>query len=164
MSAAGRSAISCRGLVKDYGRVRALDAVDLDVREATIHALVGQNGAGKSTCLGLLAGRQQPTDGTIEVFGEQVSIQSPRDGIGLGITSIYQELTVVPTLSTQANLFIGAEITRYGMLSNDSGYPSRQMSPRAGCRLPTSRRSKSCERCAPIHVSSCWTSLPRLFP
>lgn len=137
MSAAGRSAISCRGLVKDYGRVRALDAVDLDIREATVHALVGQNGAGKSTCLGLLAGRQQPTEGTIEVFGEPTAIHSPRDGIKLGITSIYQELTIVPTLSTQANLFLGSEVTRNGMLSERKMRATLQsLNQRLGVSIP----------------------------
>lgn len=117
MSTAERSALRCRGLIKEYGSFRALDSVDLDVREGTIHALVGQNGAGKSTCLGLLAGRQVPTNGTVEAFGEPVAFHSPRDSIRLGIRSIYQELTIVPTLSTQANLFLGSEATRRGLLS-----------------------------------------------
>ena len=117
MSTVDHSAIRCRGLIKEYGRFRALDNVDVDVREGTIHALVGQNGAGKSTCLGLMAGRQQPSGGTIEIFGEPVSFHTPRDAIDLGIRSIYQELTIVPTLSTQANLWLGSEVTRCGLLS-----------------------------------------------
>ncbi|MBB3082526.1 sugar ABC transporter ATP-binding protein [Geodermatophilus sabuli] len=137
MSTADRSAIRCRGLVKEYGRFRALDAVDLDVREATIHALVGQNGAGKSTCLGLLAGRQVPTDGTIEAFGEPVAFHSPRDGIRLGIRSIYQELTIVPTLSTQANLYLGSEVTRYGLLSErEMRATLRDLNDRLGVSIP----------------------------
>lgn len=132
-----RAAISCRGLGKAYGRVRALDSVDLDIREGTIHALVGQNGAGKSTCLGLLAGRQEPTEGTIEVFGEPAVLHSPRDGIKLGITSIYQELTIVPSLSTQANLFLGSETTRYGVLSERQMRATlRQLNDRLGVSIP----------------------------
>ena len=141
----------------------------------TIHALVGQNGAGKSTCLGLLAGRQQPTGGSIEIFGEPVAFHSPRDGIDLGIRSIYQELTIVPTLSTQANVWLGSEATRFGFLSerkmratlrelnSGSGCRSRPTSRRAGCLWPTSRCLRSCGRCAPIPESSCWTNQPRPF-
>lgn len=132
-----QSAISCRGLVKTYGRMRALDNVDLDIREGTIHALVGQNGAGKSTCLGLLAGRQEPTEGSIEVFGKQVTLQSPRDGIRLGITSIYQELTIVPSLSTQANLFLGSEVSRRGLLSERRMRATlRELNDRLGVSIP----------------------------
>ena len=117
------SAIRCRGLIKEYGRFRALDDVDVDVREGTIHALVGQNGAGKSTCLGLMAGRQQPTGGTIEIFGEPVAFHTPRDAIDLGIRSIYQELTIVPTLvdTGQPLARVGDHPVRAAVGTDDAG-------------------------------------------
>ncbi|MFI5427257.1 ATP-binding cassette domain-containing protein [Aeromicrobium sp. UC242_57] len=137
MSTVDSSAITCRGLSKEYGLVRALDAVDVVIRQGTVHALVGQNGAGKSTCLGLMAGRQRPTEGSIEVFGEEVELDSPRDGIRLGITSIYQELTIVPTLSTQANLYLGSEVSRFGILSERRMRRTlRDLNERLGVSIP----------------------------
>jgi ABC-type sugar transport system ATPase subunit len=78
---------------------------------------VGQNGAGKSTALGLLAGRIAPTAGRVELFGEEMKYGDPRAARGTGVVAIYQELTVVPDLSVEANVFLGQVIARRGFLS-----------------------------------------------
>lgn len=113
------SAVTCRGLVRRYGSVLALRGIDLDVRAGTVHALVGQNGAGKSTCLGIVAGRTGPTAGQVEIFGEPLRAGDPRWARAVGVHAVYQELTIVPAVTTQANVYLGATITHRGLLRED---------------------------------------------
>jgi ABC-type sugar transport system ATPase subunit len=112
----GPATISCHGVSKVYGGTQALASVDLEIRYGTIHALVGENGAGKSTCLGVLAGRVRPDAGRVVVGGHDLSLGDPRASRDAGVTAIYQELTIVPALSTQANVFLAQEQTRLGLL------------------------------------------------
>ena len=102
---------------KSFGPIRALRPVSLDVPAGTIHALVGQNGAGKSTTLGILAGRVSATAGRVEVFGAPVVLGDPRAARAAGIVAIYQELTIVPALSAVANVFLGQTLSKRGILS-----------------------------------------------
>ncbi len=117
MATADRVAVACRGLGKRFGAARALGGVDLDVRAGTVHALVGGNGAGKSTCLGLIAGRIPPTEGTVTVGETPLGHGDPREARQAGVATIYQELTIVPALSTQANVFLGVPHARGGWLA-----------------------------------------------
>jgi ABC-type sugar transport system ATPase subunit len=110
------SAICCRGLAKSFGATRAVADVDLDIARGEVHALVGENGAGKSTLLGMLSGRLTPSAGSAEVFGAPLPFGSPRSCHRLGIAAVYQELKMVPALSAQANVFVGAELSRGGLL------------------------------------------------
>jgi ABC-type sugar transport system ATPase subunit len=91
--------------------------LDLTIAKGEIHALVGENGAGKSTCLGVLAGRIEPDAGTLQVFGDEVRGFTPRSAHAAGVVAIYQELTIVPALSAHANVFLGQTLSRHGMLS-----------------------------------------------
>ena len=84
-------------------------------RRRRIHALIGANGAGKSTFLGIIAGRVAPTEGQVSIFGRPHSFGSPRVAHQLGVAAIYQELTIVPAMSTQANVFLGQTISRFGL-------------------------------------------------
>jgi rhamnose transport system ATP-binding protein len=108
-------AIRCVGLGKHYGATHALADVDLDVAPGTIHALVGENGAGKSTCLGIIGGRVSPTSGAVSIFGKNLAHGDPRASRKAGIAVIYQELTISPHLSTQANVFLGNELRTHGL-------------------------------------------------
>ena len=113
-----QSAVRFRGVCKSFGTVEALRDLDLSIESGTIHALVGENGAGKSTSLGLLAGRIAPSAGEISVFGEPLSSYGdPRASRAAGVMAIYQELTIVPALSAHANVFLGQAISRAGFLS-----------------------------------------------
>jgi ABC-type sugar transport system ATPase subunit len=94
----------------------ALDAVDFAVRAGRVHALVGENGAGKSTLLKIIAGAERPDAGTVTLDGRPVSFAAPRDALGVGITVIYQELSLVPQLGAEANIFLGMEPARHGVL------------------------------------------------
>jgi ABC-type sugar transport system ATPase subunit len=98
--------------------VRALEEVDLDIVSGEVHGLVGENGAGKSTLLKILTGAHEPSTGTIELFGEEVELTDPKAARRHGITAVYQELTVVPSLSAAANVFLGQERRSAGVLQD----------------------------------------------
>ncbi|MEM5387698.1 sugar ABC transporter ATP-binding protein [Paraburkholderia phymatum] len=110
-------AIECVAVSKSFGSIQALKPLNFLVEPATIHALVGQNGAGKSTMLGILAGRTAASSGKIFVDGEAVVLGSPRKAKAVGIAAIYQELTIVPQLSAVANVFLGQTLSYQGVLS-----------------------------------------------
>ncbi len=105
-----------RGISKSYPGVRALDGVSFDVREGEVHALVGENGAGKSTLMKILAGATTPDLGDIEIQGKPATIRSPRDAEQLRIAIIYQEFNLVPGLDVAANVFLGREPSRGGVI------------------------------------------------
>jgi len=110
------TALAAVGIEKRYGGTMALKGVSLTAAEGRIHALVGENGAGKSTFLGVIAGRVVPTTGTVSIFGEPHVFGAPRHARRLGIAAIYQELTIVPRLTAQANVFLGQVMSRVGIL------------------------------------------------
>lgn len=100
--------MSARGLSKSFGPVSALKGVTLDLRPGEIHALCGENGAGKSTFIKLLTGVLQPDEGTIMVESQQLTLTSPRDAQLAGIALVAQELSVCPDLSVVDNIWLGA--------------------------------------------------------
>ncbi len=104
------------GLTKLYPGVRALDAVDFDLRRGEVHVLFGENGAGKSTLISLVAGANTPTAGSIEFEGRPVALRSVREARALGISAVFQEFSLVPTLSVADNLLLGDEPTSHGLL------------------------------------------------
>ncbi|MFJ6215583.1 sugar ABC transporter ATP-binding protein [Streptomyces sp. NPDC092296] len=112
-------AIRCRNVSKTFGSLRANSGIDLDVRRGTIHALVGENGAGKSTLLGMVSGRIAPSDGSIEVDGQELPAGRPRAIRALGIMTIYQEVMVVPSMTAVDNVFLGQYPSRAG--TTDTG-------------------------------------------
>ncbi|OHV69382.1 ABC transporter ATP-binding protein [Mesorhizobium sp. LCM 4577] len=108
--------ISVRDLHKWYSGVHALKGVSLDFRRGEALGLVGDNGAGKSTLINILSGVHRADQGEIQVEGRAVSIATPRDAMDLGIETIYQYNSMVPTMSIARNLFIGREPTRFSIL------------------------------------------------
>lgn len=100
------------GLSKFYPGVRALDGVDFDLRAGEVHILFGENGAGKSTLISLLAGASTPTAGSIAVSGRRVTLSSVREARRLGISAVFQDFSLVSTLTVAQNLFLGDEPTR----------------------------------------------------
>jgi len=97
------------GVSKSFPGVLALDSVDLDVLPGEVHVLLGENGAGKSTLMKVLSGAVRRDAGEIELDGQRVEINSPRDAQALGVRIIYQELTLVPYLTVAENIFLGHE-------------------------------------------------------
>jgi simple sugar transport system ATP-binding protein len=107
--------ISVRNLHKWYSGVYALKGVNLDVPPGEVCGLVGDNGAGKSTLIKILAGVHRPDRGEIRIGGQLVEITSPKAAMKLGIETIYQDNSMVPTMSIARNLFIGREPLRFAM-------------------------------------------------
>jgi ABC-type sugar transport system ATPase subunit len=115
-SASATPLLVAAGITKRFPGVLALDSVDFTIRAGQVHALVGENGAGKSTLLKIIAGADRPDAGTLAVDGKPVSFAAPRDALRLGLTVIYQELSLVPALGADANIFLGMEPARRGLL------------------------------------------------
>ncbi|OZF25706.1 sugar ABC transporter ATP-binding protein [Rhodococcus sp. 14-2496-1d] len=104
-------------LSKSFGRNHAVKGVSMSIKAGTVHALVGENGAGKSTTLGIMAGRIAPTSGRVDVFGEELKYGDPRSCRKAGVVAIYQELTIVPALTAEANVFLAAPMSKAGFLA-----------------------------------------------
>lgn len=108
------------GVTKRFGATVALDAVDVAIETGTVHAVIGENGAGKSTFGKIVAGVLQPDAGTLEVEGRAVHFGSPRDALDHGITTIAQELSLVPARSVVENIYLGIEGGRLGIVDRRS--------------------------------------------
>ncbi|MEW9806728.1 sugar ABC transporter ATP-binding protein [Mesorhizobium marinum] len=104
---AGEILLAVEGVSKHFAGVTALDDVSLDVRRGEILGLLGENGAGKSTLLKILSGVQPPSSGRIVFDGRDFRPASPEESKRLGIVTIYQELSLIPTLSVAENIFVG---------------------------------------------------------
>ena len=124
--------LSLRRVTKRYPGVTALDSVDLEVDGGSVHALVGENGAGKSTLLRILAGAERGDAGLLELAGERLALANPRDALRRGITVIYQEFALVPQLGADANILLGMEPLRRGLLDAAA---ARERAGRALCDL-----------------------------
>ena len=104
--------LSLRGIARNFGAVRALDGVDLDIGHAEVVGLMGDNGAGKSTLTKIIAGNFPPTSGDICLNGAPVSFPSPAAARDAGIEVMYQDLAIAENLTAAANVFLGRELTR----------------------------------------------------
>jgi ribose transport system ATP-binding protein len=113
----GEPIVEFRNITKAFPGVVALDDVSFAIRKGEVHALVGENGAGKSTLIKILSGVEQKDSGQIFCNGAEVHIANPTSAFALGITSIYQELPLAPSLSVSDNVFLGQELRKNGFLS-----------------------------------------------
>ncbi|QRX81236.1 ATP-binding cassette domain-containing protein [Glaciimonas sp. PAMC28666] len=105
-----------RGIIKRYGHVTALDGVDFDLRAGEILAVIGDNGAGKSSLIKALSGAIVPDSGEMMLDGQVVQFRSPIDARRYGIETVYQDLAVAPAMTIAENLFLGREIVKAGFL------------------------------------------------
>jgi fructose transport system ATP-binding protein len=112
--AAAQIVMQARGLVKRYGQVTALDGADCEVRAGEILAVVGDNGAGKSSLIKCLSGATIPDEGEIRLDGKVIHFKGPIDARRVGIETVYQDLAVAPAMTIAENLFLGREIRRDG--------------------------------------------------
>ena len=101
--------LSLKQATKLYAGVPAIDGVDFELRRGEIHALVGENGAGKSTLTKVMAGVVMLTSGTMSVDGVEVRPQSPLEARNLGVGMVFQENSLVPTMTVAQNLYLGQE-------------------------------------------------------
>ncbi|MGM0562538.1 MAG: sugar ABC transporter ATP-binding protein [Pseudomonadota bacterium] len=109
-----QTVIETAALTKRYPGVVALDAVDFELKSGEVHVLFGENGAGKSTLIAMVAGASQPSSGSLRVNGEDVNFQSVADAREKGISAVFQEFSLVPTMSVAENIFLGDEPKRRG--------------------------------------------------
>jgi len=109
--------LAMRGIGKNFPGVAALAGVDLAVRAGEIHALLGENGAGKSTLIKVLTGVYAPDTGEIHLAGARIQPASPRDAERLGISTVYQEVNLIPSLSVAENIGLGRQPGRLGFLN-----------------------------------------------
>ena len=105
-----------RGICKQFGGIQVLKSVNLEITSGEVHALMGENGAGKSTIIKIITGVQTKDDGEIFIDGLPVEINSRRDARAAGISVIYQELSLIPALTVAENVFLGQELTNRGVL------------------------------------------------
>jgi fructose transport system ATP-binding protein len=108
--------LEARGLTKRYGRVVAIDGSDLELYPGEILAVIGDNGAGKSSLIKALSGALTPDSGEILLDGRQVNFRTPMDARAAGIETVYQTLALAPGLDIADNLFLGREERRSGPL------------------------------------------------
>ncbi|TCO71625.1 ATP-binding cassette domain-containing protein [Rhodovulum euryhalinum] len=108
--------LTARGIVKRYGRVTALDRADFDLYPGEILAVIGDNGAGKSSLIKAISGAITPDEGEIRLEGKPVRFTSPIEARDAGIETVYQTLALSPALSITDNMFVGREIRKPGVL------------------------------------------------
>ncbi|MCZ4562557.1 ATP-binding cassette domain-containing protein [Rhodococcus sp. IEGM 1401] len=108
-------ALEARGLVKTYGSVTAINGADFELRPGEVLAVIGDNGAGKSSLIKALAGAVIPDSGEILMNGSPVSFKNTRDARAAGIETVYQDLAVIPALDIASNVYLGREIKRKGI-------------------------------------------------
>jgi fructose transport system ATP-binding protein len=111
-------AMQAKGLVKRFGQVTALDGADFELRAGEILAVIGDNGAGKSSLIKCLSGASIPDAGEVFLDGQRVHFRSPMDGRRHGIETVYQDLAVAPAMTIAENLFLGRELRRPGLLGS----------------------------------------------
>ncbi len=120
MSTNGNSPVpllETKGLTKIFTSTVALSDVDFTLHAGDVHALVGENGAGKSTLIKLITGVHHKNEGQIFLEGKEIHPNSPGDAQALGISTVYQEVNLIPTMSVAENIFLGRQPMRFGMIN-----------------------------------------------
>ncbi|WP_310565837.1 ATP-binding cassette domain-containing protein [Hydrogenophaga sp.] len=118
MTTSHKLVMQAKGLVKRYGQVTALDGADFELRAGEILAVIGDNGAGKSSLIKALSGATIPDEGEIFLDGQKIHFNSPIEARRAGIECCYQDLAVAPAMTITENLFLGREIRREGFLGS----------------------------------------------
>ncbi|MEO8353745.1 MAG: sugar ABC transporter ATP-binding protein [Chthoniobacteraceae bacterium] len=137
--------LAARNVTKVFPGVKALDAVQLDLYRGEIHALMGENGAGKSTMIKVVTGVYQRDGGTIHFNGREIDPQSPKDAEAVGISTVYQEVNLIPTLSIAENVMLGRLPRKFGVIQwRAAREQARRAVHRLGLDLDVSRELRSC--------------------
>lgn len=136
-AASGTPVLEARGLTKTYGTARVVDHIDLQLWPGRVHALVGENGAGKSTIIKMLCGAEQPDEGELLLDGEPLHLRAPADAAAARIATVYQELDVIDELTVAQNVMLGREVRRGPFLDDRaSSSLARDALARAGSTAP----------------------------
>jgi monosaccharide-transporting ATPase len=137
--------LGLQGIEKSFGRVKALDRAALTLRAGEVHALMGENGAGKSTLIKVLTGVHAPDAGTLVLDGRPIAPRSPREAEQAGISTVYQEVNLIPTLSIADNLLLGRQPTRFGWIrQGELRRRAKEAVARLGLEVDVTRAAGSC--------------------
>jgi ribose transport system ATP-binding protein len=117
-AASSANPVEMRGIKKGFAGVPVLRGVDFTLGPGEVHALAGGNGAGKSTLMKILQGVHRQDAGTIRIRGREVSFAAPKDAEAAGIGMVFQEFSLVPTLTVARNIFLGREPRRFGLIDD----------------------------------------------
>ncbi|MEP6480950.1 MAG: ATP-binding cassette domain-containing protein [Rhodoglobus sp.] len=132
--------LSLQGISKRFGAVHVLNSVDLDIHAGEVVAIVGDNGAGKSTIVKILAGVHPQDEGTIAFSGAVTAIDSPTDARDLGIATVFQDLALCDNLDVVSNLWLGRELRKNGGLDEvEMEQRSWTLLRELGARIPSVR-------------------------
>jgi D-xylose transport system ATP-binding protein len=131
--------LECNGVSKAFGAVQALYRVEFEVRRGEVMALVGDNGAGKSTLIKGVAGIYAFDEGEVRFEGQPVRIHGPREAARLGIEVVYQDLALADNLDVVANMFLGRERTRAGLVLDESSMEHATQGTLESLRVTTLR-------------------------
>lgn len=123
--------LQTKALTKSFGSVQALSNVDFNLYPGEVHAVLGENGAGKSTLIKLITGVYRSDSGSIFLDGKSIEPHSPHEAQEYGISTVYQEINLIPTLSVAENLFLGRQPMRWGFVN------TREVNSRAKALLKT---------------------------
>ena len=108
--------LELKGITKIFPGVKALNKVQFQLRPGEVHALMGENGAGKSTFIKVITGVHKAEEGEMFLNGQKVDFKGPRDAQAAGIAAVYQHATSYPDLTVAENIFMGHEIIRHGII------------------------------------------------
>jgi D-xylose transport system ATP-binding protein len=133
--------LSLRGINKSFGAIHVLQDVDLDAYAGQVTALVGDNGAGKSTLIKCVAGIYGYDSGTFTFDGREVHVTSPKQANALGIEVVYQDLALCDNLDIVHNLFLGRELTKFGLL-DETAMEQRAAETLAGLSVRTVKSTR----------------------
>ena len=137
--------LSAREITKSFPGVKALAGVQIELRRGEIHALLGENGAGKSTLIKIITGVYQRDSGTIQFAGREIHPRSPKDAEACGISTVFQEVNLIPTLSLAENVMLGRLPRRCGIIQwRAARAQARRALARLGLDLDVSRALQSC--------------------
>ncbi|MCP4073952.1 MAG: sugar ABC transporter ATP-binding protein [Hyphomicrobiales bacterium] len=112
MSSSKTPLVEMRDISKQFPGVKALDGVDFTLESGEVHVLFGENGAGKSTLISILSGVYPPSAGIVKISGDEVDFRSVHDATDAGIGTVFQEFSLVPTLTVFENIYLGSELSR----------------------------------------------------
>lgn len=132
--------LKLQNIRKNFGGIQALKDVSLSLKKGEVHALLGENGAGKSTLIKILTGVHKADSGEILLHGQEITVQNPIDARKKGIAAIYQELSLIDSLTVAENIFLGNE-PNDGIFPNTTRHPLRSpiTSPRPNAAIMPSQ-------------------------
>ena len=132
--------LSLSNVSRSFGPIEVLHGVSMALRPGRVHALIGENGAGKSTTMKIMAGYQPPSSGTVHVDGHETAFASMGEAEALGVSMIHQEFNLAEQLTAEQNIFLGQELKR-GLLLDKAAMraKTRELLDRLDCRVPTDR-------------------------